>query len=41
MANPMVSLMQAIGHDDFVALGDSTGEFPLKYPTAATSQEGI
>jgi hypothetical protein len=40
MANPMVSLMQAIGHDDFAGLGDSTGEFPLKYPTGATSQEG-
>jgi hypothetical protein len=41
MANPLVSLMQAIGHDGFEGLGDSTGEFPLKYPTGATSQEGI
>jgi hypothetical protein len=40
MANPFVSLMQAIGHDDFDQLGDSTGEFPLTYSMGVTSQEG-
>jgi hypothetical protein len=32
MANVFVSLMQAIGHDDFKSFGDSTGEFPLTFP---------
>jgi len=32
MANAFVSLMQAIGHDDFTRIGDSTGEFPLSFP---------
>ena len=41
MANPMLSLMQAIGHDDMNGFGDSTGEFPLKYAVGATSQEGM
>ena len=33
MANVFVSLMQALGHDDFHRFGDSTGEFPLSFPT--------
>lgn len=42
MANVFVSLMQAIGHDDFTQLGDSTGAFPLYHPkAAATSQEAL
>jgi hypothetical protein len=32
MANVFVSLMQAMGHDDMKAFGDSTGEFPLTFP---------
>ena len=39
MANAMVSLMQGIGHDDFTALGDSTGELSLTYPRGASSAE--
>jgi hypothetical protein len=41
MANVFVSLMQAIGHDDFRHFGDSTGEFPLSLPRGvAASQVG-
>jgi hypothetical protein len=42
MANPMLSLMQAIGHDEMESFGDSTGEFALNFPkeSAATSQGG-
>jgi hypothetical protein len=39
MANAMVSLMQAIGHDDFASLGDSTGELPLTYPRGTNAAE--
>ena len=41
MANPLLSLMQAIGHDDLEVFGDSTGEFALSFPKgpAATSLE--
>jgi hypothetical protein len=41
MANVFVSLMQAIGHDDFAQLGDSTAEFPLTFSKGVTSQEGL
>jgi hypothetical protein len=40
MSNVFVSLMQSIGHDDFDHLGDSTGEFPLRYPRGVAS-EGV
>jgi hypothetical protein len=39
MSNAFVSLMQAIGHDDFTALGDSTGELALRVPRGAASTE--
>ena len=39
MANAMVSLMQSIGHDDFSALGDSTGELSLTYPKGTSAAE--
>ena len=39
MANAMVSLMQSIGHDDFGALGDSTGELSLTYPKGTSAAE--
>jgi hypothetical protein len=39
MSNAFVSLMQAIGHDDFQALGDSTGELALRPPRGAASTE--
>ena len=29
MANPMLSLLHALGHDDLAGFGDSTGEFAL------------
>ncbi len=32
MANPLLSLMQGIGHDDMPAFGDSTAEFDLGFP---------
>jgi hypothetical protein len=42
MSNVFVSLMQAIGHDDFRAIGDSTGEFPLTFPRGvATTEAGV
>jgi hypothetical protein len=37
MANPMLSLMQAIGHDDMESFGDSTAEFALSFPKGAAS----
>ena len=40
MANVFVSLMQAIGHDNFNRFGDSTGEFPLGFPRGVASQVG-
>ena len=41
MANPLLSLMQAIGHEDMGSFGDSTGEFALSFPrdAATTLQE--
>ena len=43
MSNPMVSLMQAIGHTDMKGFGDSTAEFPLTAPkqSATQQQEGV
>jgi hypothetical protein len=43
MANPLLSLMQAIGHDDMASFGDSTGEFPLTASRGpvSTSSEGL
>jgi hypothetical protein len=32
--------MQAIGHSDFNAFGDSTGEFPLTFPRGAVPTVG-
>jgi hypothetical protein len=37
MANAFVSLMQKIGHDDFAAFGDSTGELALSFPRGASA----
>ena len=39
MSNVFVSLMQAIGHDDFHQLGDSTGELPLSFPRGPSASE--
>ena len=39
MANVFVSLMQALGHDDFHGFGDSTGAFPLSFPREASVSE--
>ena len=43
MANVFVSLMQRLGHEDFVQFGDSTGEFSLSFPKGAvvTSEAGV
>jgi hypothetical protein len=41
-ANVLVSLMRAVGHNEFNQLGDSTGAFALTAPkTPATQQEGV
>jgi hypothetical protein len=40
MANPMLSLMRAIGHD-MEGLGDATGEFQLSVPREASSAAGV
>ncbi|MDX1390725.1 MAG: DUF1552 domain-containing protein, partial [Acidobacteriota bacterium] len=34
MANAMLSMMHALGHDDMEDFGDSTGELPLNAPVA-------
>jgi hypothetical protein len=36
MANPLLSLMRGIGHDDMESFGDSTGEFALGFPRTAS-----
>jgi hypothetical protein len=42
MANVFVSLMRALGHENFNQLGDSTGAFPITAPKTATTQaEGV
>jgi hypothetical protein len=41
MSNAFVSLMQGIGHDDFSALGDSTGELQLSVPRGVAATEGV
>ena len=35
MANAMLSMLHALGHDDMASFGDSTGEIPLTKPTTA------
>jgi hypothetical protein len=40
MANVFVSLMQALGHSDMAAFGDSTGEFPLTFPRGVAPAVG-
>jgi hypothetical protein len=35
MANAMLSMMHALGHDDMESFGDNTGEFPLNLSSAA------
>ena len=40
MANVFVTLMQAIGHDEMTAFGDSTGAFPLDVPRGSTPTAG-
>ena len=37
MANAMLSLMHALGHDDMESFGDSTGDLALSMPTTATA----
>ena len=32
MANAMLSMLHALGHDDAESFGDSTGELPLTLP---------
>jgi hypothetical protein len=39
MANPMLSMLHALGHDDITTFGDSTGEFPLTMPIAQAPAE--
>jgi hypothetical protein len=41
MANAFVSLMQSLGHDDFVRFGDSTGDFPLTFPKTSVSEGAL
>ena len=42
MANPMLSLMQALGHTEMAGFGDSTGEFALSSPKGpSVQQEGV
>ena len=41
VTNVFVSLMQGIGHDDFSALGDSTGELPLSVPRGMANSAGV
>jgi hypothetical protein len=41
MANVFVSLMQSLGHDDFLRFGDSTGDFPLTFPKGAVSEGAL
>ncbi len=40
MANPLLSLMRGIGHDDMEALGDSNGKFPLDLASASVATGG-
>ena len=37
MANVMLSLMHALGHDDMESFGDSTGAFPLTMPMSVSA----
>jgi hypothetical protein len=37
MANAFLSLARDLGFDDLNSFGDSTGEFPLSYSTATTT----
>jgi hypothetical protein len=37
MANVMLTLLHELGVDDIKSFGDSTGEFSLTAPSAATS----
>ena len=40
MANVMLSLLNALGHEDMDRFGDSTGEFPLSFPRATVLGRG-
>ena len=40
MANVMLSMLHALGHDDRDSFGDSTGEFRLSYPAMAAEAAG-
>ena len=37
MANAMLSMLHALGHDDMANFGDSTGEIPLTMPSTSSS----
>jgi len=37
MANAMLSMLHALGHDDMANFGDSTGEIPLTMPSTTSS----
>ncbi len=37
MANAMLSMLHALGHEDMASFGDSTGELPLTMPTATST----
>ena len=39
MANPMLSMMHALGLDDIDTFGDSTGEFSLTSPASGSSSQ--
>ncbi len=40
MANVMLSLLHALGHEDLTSFGDSTSAFPLGMPNAAAAHSG-
>ncbi len=41
MANAMLSLLHALGHDDMDSFGDSTGDLPLSMPFSTAPAQGL